>query len=85
MYMTRISRTTPFISWHKVDDACHIANIFFKKIIRLCKLLRSIVFDRDSKILSHFYRPYGENLELFFFFYIMYHLQANDQTKVISS
>jgi len=71
-----------FIACHKVNDASHVIDLYFKEIIILHGMLRTILSDRDTKFLSYFWRSLWHLLETKFLYSTTYHPQTDGQTDV---
>jgi hypothetical protein len=72
------------ISCQKTSDATHIVNMFFKEVVRIHGLPKSIVSDRDTKFVGHFLRTLWKKLGMNISFISSYHPQMDGQTEVVN-
>ena len=73
-----------FIPCKKTFDVVHVAELFFKEVVRLHGLPKTIFLDRDTKFTGYFWRTLWKKVNTELKFSYTCHSQIDGQTEVVN-
>ncbi|RDX72681.1 hypothetical protein CR513_47790, partial [Mucuna pruriens] len=79
----RFSKMAHFIACSKTNKATHVGDLFFKEVVCLHGLPRTIISDRDVRFLGHFWRTLWNKLRTKLLFYNVAHPQTNGTLAIL--
>ncbi|MDD0148422.1 hypothetical protein PSY31_22215, partial [Shigella flexneri] len=85
VFVDRFFKMTHFIPCHKIDDALHVADLFFRDIVRLHGMPRTIISDRDAMFLSYVWKTMWCKLGNKLLFPTTFHPQSEVVNRAFSN
>ena len=78
----RFLKMAHFMPCHKTNDLSNVSDLYFKEVVRLHIIPKTIVSDRDSLFLSYIWNTLWRKVGTKLLFSMSHHPQTDEQLKV---